>query len=80
MAEQNFKADLVQIVVRFIKRLPKSQRDVLWMKINGMKQEEIAETLDVSLSVVKTRSHRARKKLQAALEEKYLGEFTYLFR
>ena len=50
--------------------LPEDQRKVLWLyEVDGFKQKEIAEILDISVSNVKIRLHRARKKFKSILEE-----------
>ncbi len=42
---------------------------VVMREISGMTYEEIAEALDLPLATVKTRLFRARRRLQAAMEE-----------
>ncbi len=50
--------------------LPEDQRKVLWLyEVDGFKQKKIAEILDISVSNVKIRLHRARKKFKSILEE-----------
>ena len=67
------------IVHGFISQLPESQREVLLLRAEGMPHKGIAETLGISVGVVKVRLHRAMKKLKLDLETRYPGEFTHLF-
>lgn len=66
LAAQSEMSDCVQ---RFIARLPSDYRTALVLHdLQGLKNREIADVLDVSLSAVKIRLHRARKKLREALD------------
>jgi RNA polymerase sigma-70 factor (ECF subfamily) len=66
LAAQSEMSDCVQ---RFIARLPADYRTALVLHdLQGLKNREIADVLDVSLSTVKIRLHRARKKLREALD------------
>ncbi len=66
LAAQSEMSDCVQ---RFIAGLPPEYRAVLVLHdLQGLKNREIAEVLDISLSNVKIRLHRARKKLREALD------------
>ncbi|MCP4540252.1 MAG: sigma-70 family RNA polymerase sigma factor [Chloroflexi bacterium] len=65
LAAQSEMSDCVQ---RFIHRLSPDYRAVLMLReLQGLKNREIAEVLDVSLDTVKIRLHRARNKLREAL-------------
>lgn len=60
--------DLRRAVRREVARLPESQRTVLQMHdVDGFELKEVAELLDVGLSTVKSRLHRAHVALQEAL-------------
>ncbi|UCE25265.1 MAG: RNA polymerase sigma factor, partial [Candidatus Zixiibacteriota bacterium] len=62
------QSDMSTCVERFIQRLPSSYRAVLVLHdLQGLKNREIAEVLNCSLSTVKIRLHRARNKLREAL-------------
>lgn len=62
--------ELTQLVVREIDQLPLEFRTVLVARIlEGMSVEETAEALDLKPETVKTRLHRARRLLRAALVE-----------
>ena len=65
VAAQSEMSDCVQ---SFIQRLPPSYRTVLVLHaLQGLNNHEIATVLECSLSTVKIRLHRARKKLNASL-------------
>lgn len=62
------QAEMSECVQRFIRNLPPSYRAPLILAdLQGLKNREIAEVLEVPLSTVKIRLHRARRRLQAAL-------------
>jgi RNA polymerase sigma-70 factor (ECF subfamily) len=53
-----------------IEQLPEGQRQVVVMKdIYGWSHDEIAETMDISVTAAKVRLHRARAKLARELED-----------
>lgn len=60
-------------IYKMIDKLPKKYRDVLiFEKIYGYSQREIAETLNISYDAVKKRMERARKKLKEELRKEEL--------
>jgi len=62
--------DLMQKVSRLIRQLPKNQAMTMHLRdIEGLSYQEIAETLDLSLSQVKVNIHRARKTVRRELEK-----------
>jgi RNA polymerase sigma-70 factor (ECF subfamily) len=62
------QSEMSTCVERFIQRLPPDHRVVLVLhELQGLKISEIADVLDCSLSTVKIRLHRARKKLRETL-------------
>jgi RNA polymerase sigma-70 factor (ECF subfamily) len=64
------KNEMSGCVQSFIARLQPGYRTVLVLHdLQGLKNREIAEVLDCSLDSVKIRLHRARKKLQEALDK-----------
>ena len=66
LAAQSEMSDCVQ---RFIADLSPDYRTALVLHdLQGLKNREIADVLDISLSNVKIRLHRARKKLREALD------------
>jgi len=70
--EVNQMSQCVQDKVRL---LPESLRSVLTMyEVMGFRQKEIADILDITPGNVKTRLHRARRKLKDILEKECLFE------
>ncbi len=66
--QQTAQSEMSACVDGHIERLPPSYRAALVLHdMQGLKNREIAEVLDCSLSTVKIRLHRARKKLQESL-------------
>lgn len=62
------------VVLGKIETLPQGMRTVLKVKIaTDNKDQEIANQLNISLSAVKTRLHRARKQLKSELEAYNFG-------
>jgi RNA polymerase sigma-70 factor (ECF subfamily) len=67
LAEQN---GMSECVLRFLARLPASQRAVLVLHdLHGYTDPEIAAELGIALQNAKMRLHRARTGLRAALAE-----------
>jgi len=63
------RAETRRLVRAEVDRLPASQRSTVWLRdIEGLDLKAIAELLDVALSTVKVRLHRARHALHDALE------------
>lgn len=62
------QSEMSACVQSFIQRLSPNYRAVLVLHdLQGLKNREIAEVLDCSLSTVKIRLHRARSKLRESL-------------
>ena len=60
-AERTEQRERLQAVLRAISRLPGDQRAALVLReFEGLAYEQVAEALDISLSAVKGRLHRAR--------------------
>ncbi len=65
----------IEKLVQAMGRLNEPQRSIILLReVQDLSYEEIAETLDLSLSAVKVYLHRARKKIRAAFEEDWSGE------
>jgi RNA polymerase sigma-70 factor (ECF subfamily) len=63
------QAEMSACVQGFIRDLPPDYRAAIILSdLQGLKNREITEVLEVSLDTVKIRLHRARKKLRAALD------------
>lgn len=72
----------MEIVYALAQRLPISEQDVFELKLANPKMtlEEIAETLNISVSATKVRLHRAKKRVVVWMKEEYPGEFDNIFR
>jgi RNA polymerase sigma-70 factor (ECF subfamily) len=57
-------------------RLPETQRQIVELRVAGMKGAEIARLLNMSLPAVKTANHRAYSRLRELLAEGSSGELT----
>ena len=67
--QQVVRKEMNDCVREFIEQLPHNYRAVLLLsEVEGFKNDEIAEILDLSLGTVKIRLHRARQKLRHELE------------
>jgi RNA polymerase sigma-70 factor (ECF subfamily) len=71
-AEQQFvRNEMNECILGFIKKLPENYRTVLVLsEFEGLRNNEIAETLGVTLDTVKIRLHRARERLKEELVAK----------
>ncbi len=59
----------VERLVQAMRELPEPQRSIILLReVQDLSYEEIAQTLDLSLSAVKVYLHRARKKIRARFE------------
>lgn len=76
MAQRELRA----LVERAIDGLPQEFRTVLVARtIEGMSTEETADALGLKAETVKTRLHRARQMLRAALDEHLEAQFAHVF-
>ena len=67
--QQLIRKEMNECIQNFIEELPENYRTVLVLsELEGLKNREIAEILQVSLDTVKIRLHRARAKLKKELE------------
>ena len=65
-----------EVLRRSIDSLPEAMRTVVVLKdVEGLKNEEIAETLGISVPAVKSRLHRGRLILRQLLSE-YFSKYT----
>jgi RNA polymerase sigma-70 factor, ECF subfamily len=66
--QQIVRRQMNECISSFIQKLPKNYRTVLLLsEFEGLKNNEIAEILGISLDTVKIRLHRAKKKLEVEL-------------
>ncbi len=74
------RMEVRQILERAVDDLPTAFRAVFMLRdVEGMSIEEAALHLAIKPETVKTRLHRARRLLRAAIEEQMSGAFTTLF-
>ena len=74
------RAQIRRMLERAIGRLPEDFRLVFVLReVEGMSVEETARQLSLKPETVRTRLHRARKLLRAAIEAELSGAFTALF-
>jgi RNA polymerase sigma-70 factor (ECF subfamily) len=67
--QQAIRGEMTDCVRGLLKQLPESYRTVLILgDMEGMKDREIAEVLDVTVEAAKVRLHRARARLRKILE------------
>ncbi len=65
----------IEKLVQAMGELKEPQRSIILLReVQDLSYEEIAETLDLSLSAVKVYLHRARKKIRAAFEADWNNE------
>lgn len=65
---QIFRKEMNECVQRYIQKLPENYRIVLVLsEFEGLKDNEIARTLGISLNTTKIRLHRAKEKLKEEL-------------
>jgi len=71
LTDQTFiRREMSECVREFIDKLPSNYKTVILLsELEGFKNKEIADILQISLDTVKIRLHRARAKLKALLNE-----------
>ena len=71
LEHQVFRREMNECIQSFIEKLPENYRTVLILsEFEGLKDGEIAESLQISAGTVKIRLHRAREKLKEELHTK----------
>lgn len=74
------RMEVRQLLERAVDELPTAFRTVFVLRdIEGMSTEETAQQLAIKPETVKTRLHRARRLLRAAIETQMSGAFATLF-
>ncbi len=69
--EPSPKFEMRETIARALENLQPPQREVLIMHVvEGMTSDEISRVLDISPKTVRTRLHRARKKLESTVQGK----------
>lgn len=68
----SIRHELREIIQRAVERLPEEYRNIFVLRdIDGLSNEEVAETLALSVPAVKSRLHRARLILRKKLQRYY---------
>jgi RNA polymerase sigma-70 factor (family 1) len=68
-ANQFIEEETKRIIIQRINELPAQSRKIILLSMEGMKNQEIAETMDISINTVKTQKKIAYKKLKSQLAE-----------
>lgn len=68
-SDQNFSGNIIEEetfnqLYQEIKRLPKASQEVMLLALNGLKNQEIADELEISINTVKTQKKIAYSKLK----------------
>jgi len=68
-ANQFIEEETKRIIIQRINELPVQSRKIILLSMEGMKNQEIAEAMDISINTVKTQKKIAYKKLKFQLAE-----------
>ncbi|HRN16225.1 MAG TPA: RNA polymerase sigma-70 factor [Xylanibacter oryzae] len=68
--EDFFSEEIYRQLIIMINKLPRRQREIFLMCMDGKKNKEIAQALDISIETVKTHKKRAIKYLKNSLGSK----------
>lgn len=78
--EDLFGPEVYRQLMLMIEQMPERQRKVFLMSMNGKKNQEIAEALDISVNTVKTQKRRGLLYLKSNMEQAlYLMAFFLTF-
>lgn len=70
---EGIEEELIRQLYIHMEEMPEKQRQIIELSIKGLKKEEIAQTMDVSINTVKTQKRRAFAYLR-----KSMGDLTCL--
>lgn len=75
-SDQNFSQHVIEeetfnLLLAEIKLLPESSREIMILALNGLKNQEIADELNISINTVKTQKKIAYSKLKQKLEPRF---------
>ena len=75
-SEQNFSQHVIEeetfnLLLAEIKLLPESAMEIMILALNGLKNQEIADELNISINTVKTQKKIAYSKLKQKLEPRF---------
>lgn len=81
--EENFRSEAIKnelydYLCQKIEALPEMQRNVLWLHVDGLSNEEIARELNISVNTVLTHKQRARAVLKEVLGKSQDGFLIFL--
>lgn len=68
--ERLMHAENVRIIEEYIERLPKEKKELIYLHIDGYKDEQIADMLHITHLAVRTKLNRTRNQLKNLLYEK----------
>lgn len=68
--ERLFHGENAQLIVSCINRLPKKNRELIYLHIDGYKDEQIADIMNITHLAVRTKLCRTRNQLKSLLYEK----------
>ena len=63
--------EYMEIAFSLMEQLPPSEKEAFWLYLDGMKNTEIAEMLEIKASAVNVRIYKAKKKMRTWLETEY---------
>ena len=76
--EEVAREELYRLLDEGIERLPERCKEIILLKLKGLKNQEIADKLGVALSTVNTLKNRAYKELRTFLGKRYFAIFVLL--
>ncbi len=76
-SESIIEIETYQLLYKSIKKLSPLEQEVIELSIDGKKNQQIAETLNVSINTIKTVKKRSYNKLRVELKDKL--KFLYFF-
>ena len=77
-SEEVDREELYRLLDEGIRQLPEQGRKIILLKLEGLKNQEIADRLHVALSTVNTLKNNAYKTLRAFLEKRYRAILLFL--
>lgn len=78
--EEVAREELYRLLDEGIERLPERCKEIILLKLKGLKNQEIADKLGVALSTVNTLKNIAYKELRAFLGKRYFALFVLLIK
>lgn len=75
---ETLREDVYRLLDQAIQLLPDRSREILLLKLQGLKNQEIAEKLGVSVNTINTLKANAYKVIREQLQEKYLRYLLFI--